>query len=48
MCFEKIQDYEMSMRYFKMYYELKQMYMKARNRNYIDSLNYRHEHIEKK
>ncbi|MCC0642819.1 GGDEF domain-containing protein [Clostridioides sp. ZZV13-5731] len=47
MCFEKIQDYEMSMKYFKMYYELKQMYMKARNRNYIDSLNYRHEHIEK-
>lgn len=36
----------MSMKYFKMYYELKMMYIKARNRNYIDSLNYRHEYIE--
>ncbi len=47
LCFEKIQNYEMSMKYFKMYYELKMMYVKARNRNYIDSLNYRHEYIEK-
>lgn len=47
LCFEKIQNYEMSMKYFKMYYELKMMYIKARNRNYIDSLNYRHEYIEK-
>lgn len=47
MCFEKLQDYEMSMKYFKIYYELKMMYVKARNRNYIDSLNYRHEYIEK-
>ncbi|CZR97902.1 GGDEF domain-containing protein [Clostridioides sp. GD02368] len=47
MCFEMIQDYEMSMKYFKMYYELKMMYVKARNRNYIDSLNYRYEYVEK-